>query len=48
MYLDTKVSLVLEKDVTKILQKVIQRIREKRKNLFAVLEVELDLQNQIL
>lgn len=48
MYLDTKVPLVLEKDVTKILQKVIQRIREKRKNLFAVLEVELDLQNQIL
>lgn len=48
MYLDTKVPLVLEKDVTKILQKLIQRIREKRKNLFAVLEVELDLQNQIL
>lgn len=40
MYLDTKVPLVLEKDVTKILQKLIQRIREKRKNLFAVLEVE--------
>lgn len=48
MYLDTKVPLVLEKDVTKILQKLIQRIREKRKNLFAVLEVELDLQYQIL
>lgn len=42
MYLDTKVPLVLEKDVTKILQKLIQRIREKRKNLVAVLEVELD------
>lgn len=48
MYLDTKVPLVLEKDVTKILQKLIQRIREKRKNLFAVLEVELDLQYQSL
>lgn len=40
MYIDTKVPLVLEKNVTKILQKLIQRIREKRKNLFAVLEVE--------